>query len=53
MKVCVIQPEYSVDYARSEELFEKQLHMDDNFSIPLISGAVIWLSTILFLQHST
>ena len=27
MKVCVIQPEYSVDYARSEELFEKQLQL--------------------------
>lgn len=25
MKVCVIQPEYSVDYSRSEELFEKEL----------------------------
>lgn len=35
--------------ASMAELFEKQLHMDDNFSIPLISGFVIWLSTILFL----
>lgn len=25
MKVCIIQPEYSADYSRSEELFEKQL----------------------------
>ena len=25
MKVCIIQPEYSTDYSRSEELFEKQL----------------------------
>ena len=25
MKVCIIQPEYSVDYERSDELFEKQL----------------------------
>lgn len=25
MKVCVVQPEYSVDYSRSDELFEKQL----------------------------
>ncbi|MBO5959818.1 MAG: phosphatidate cytidylyltransferase [Lentisphaeria bacterium] len=29
------------------ELFEKQIRMDDNFSIPLISGFIIWLSTIL------
>ena len=29
MKVCVIQPEYSVDYSRSDELFEKQLAMMD------------------------
>ena len=25
MKVCVIQPEYSTDYSRSDELFEKEL----------------------------
>ena len=42
-----------VSLASMAELFEKQLRMDDNFSIPLISGAVIWLSTILFLQHLT
>ena len=29
MKVCVIQPEYSADYDRSDELFEKQLAMMD------------------------
>ena len=27
MKVCVAQPEYSVDYNRSDELFEKQLEL--------------------------
>ena len=27
MKVCIIQPEYSADYSRSEELFEKQLEL--------------------------
>jgi len=27
MKVCIIQPEYSMDYLRSDELFEKQLKM--------------------------
>lgn len=29
------------------ELYEKQLHMDDNFSIPLVSGLVIWGSSFL------
>ena len=29
MKVCVVQPEYSVDYNRSDELFEKQLEIFD------------------------
>ena len=29
MKVCIIQPEYSVDYERSDELFEKQLALMD------------------------
>ena len=27
MKVCVIQPEYSSDYERSDELFEKELQL--------------------------
>ena len=27
MKVCIIQPEYSTDYERSEELFEKELDL--------------------------
>lgn len=27
MKVCIIQPEYSTDYSRSDELFEKQLEL--------------------------
>lgn len=27
MKVCIAQPEYSVDYSRSDELFEKQLEL--------------------------
>lgn len=30
MKVCIIQPEYSMDYLRSDELFEKQLKMMDS-----------------------
>ena len=25
MKVCIIQPEYSTDYSRSDELFQKEL----------------------------
>ena len=29
MKVCIAQPEYSVDYNRSDELFEKQLDLFD------------------------
>lgn len=29
MKACIIQPFYSTDYSRSEELFEKQLEMLD------------------------
>lgn len=29
MKVCIVQPEYSVDYNRSQELFEKQLAFFD------------------------
>jgi len=29
------------------ELFEKQLHADDNLSIPLVSGALIALSTLI------
>ncbi|MBR6683820.1 MAG: hypothetical protein IKL38_05705, partial [Firmicutes bacterium] len=29
MKVCIVQPEYSVDYSRSQELFEKQLAFFD------------------------
>ena len=29
MKVCIAQPEYSVDYNRSDELFEKQLELFD------------------------
>ena len=29
MNVCVIQPEYSSDYERSDELFEKELHLLD------------------------
>jgi len=37
MKVCIIQPEYSADYNRSEELFEKQLALmaqcDDTMDI--------------------
>lgn len=27
MKVCIIQPEYSVDYSRSDELFEKEIEL--------------------------
>ena len=27
MKVCIAQPEYSTDYQRSDELFEKQLEL--------------------------
>lgn len=27
MKVCIIQPEYSTDYSRSDELFEKELQI--------------------------
>ena len=27
MKICIAQPEYSVDYSRSDELFEKQLEL--------------------------
>jgi len=27
MKVCIIQPEYSVDYSRSDELFEKEIQL--------------------------
>ena len=27
MKVCIIQPEYSADYSRSDELFEKELSL--------------------------
>lgn len=27
MKVCIAQPEYSTDYTRSDELFEKQLEL--------------------------
>ncbi|MCI7643725.1 MAG: SEC59/DGK1/VTE5 family protein [Lentisphaeria bacterium] len=30
--------------AAAAELFEKQLHLDDNFSIPLIAGFFLWLS---------
>ena len=37
MKVCIAQPEYSVDYNRSDELFEKQLQLfeqcDDSMDI--------------------
>ena len=37
MKVCLIQPEYSTDYSRSEELFEKELNLlkscDDSVDI--------------------
>ncbi|MBE6948187.1 MAG: carbon-nitrogen hydrolase family protein [Ruminococcaceae bacterium] len=37
MKVCIAQPEYSVDYNRSDELFEKQLELfnqcDDSMDI--------------------
>ncbi len=37
MKVCILQPEYSVDYSRSDELFEKQLALmaqcDDTMDI--------------------
>lgn len=29
MKVCIIQPEYSVDYDRSDELFDRQLALMD------------------------
>ena len=29
MKVCIIQPEYSTDYSRSDELFEKELELLD------------------------
>lgn len=29
MKICIAQPEYSVDYGRSDELFEKQLELFD------------------------
>ena len=25
MKVCIVQPEFSTDYKRSNELFEKEL----------------------------
>ena len=37
MKICIAQPEYSVDYSRSDELFEKQLELfsqcDDSMDI--------------------
>jgi predicted amidohydrolase len=37
MKVCIAQPEYSIDYSRSDELFEKQLKLfsqcDDSMDI--------------------
>ena len=37
MKVCIAQPEYSADYSRSDELFEKQLELfaqcDDSMDI--------------------
>ena len=37
MKICIAQPEYSVDYNRSDELFEKQLELfaqcDDSMDI--------------------
>lgn len=37
MKICIAQPEYSVDYNRSDELFEKQLALfaqcDDSMDI--------------------
>ena len=37
MKVCIAQPAYSVDYNRSDELFEKQLELfsqcDDSMDI--------------------
>ena len=29
MKVCIIQPEYSVDYERADELFHKQCELMD------------------------
>ena len=29
MRICIAQPEYSVDYSRSDELFEKQLELFD------------------------
>ena len=29
MKVCIIQPEYSVDYERADELFNKQCELMD------------------------
>ncbi len=33
--------------ASMAELYEKQLHVDDNFSIPAVSGLFLWLSTLL------
>ena len=37
MKICIAQPEYSADYSRSDELFEKQLELfsqcDDSMDI--------------------
>ena len=36
MKVCVIQPPYSVDYEKSDECFERQLELAIKYDLPVL-----------------